>query len=124
MDASLLSDLGGPESVFEIVSEMYERVFQDPELAPFFEHTDAEHLKKMQYEFLVSALGGPVNYSGAELQAAHTGRGIQPAHFSRFVSHFDEVLEERDVDKRTRESIVSQLAMHRDRIVGGANVDG
>ncbi len=67
--AQLFEQLGGVEAIAEIVNDMYRRILADPKLGPFFEKTPLDRLRHMQYEFLVSALDGPVNYSGSELTA-------------------------------------------------------
>lgn len=124
MSEPLIEQIGGAAEVKAIVEEMYQSVFQDPELSPFFKDVDKERLQNMQYEFLVSALGGPVNYSGAELQSIHAHRGITAKHYSDFVSHLVRALEARKVDKSIIDNILGTLAMYRDRIIGGSNVDG
>ena len=124
MSGVLIEQIGGAAEVKAIVEEMYESVFADPELSPFFKDVDKVRLQHMQYEFLVSALGGPVNYSGSELQAIHAHRGITAKHYSGFVGHLVAALERRQVDKSIIDNVLGTLAMYRDRIIGGANVDG
>ncbi len=124
MSDNLFEDLGGAENVAAIIESMYDAVLQDDELAHFFADTDTERLRRMQLEFIASALGGPVSYSGAELQAVHAGRGIQPRHFSRFVGHLAEAMEQHGANQQQIDSMLGMIAMYRDRIVGAANVDG
>ena len=123
-EQQLLERIGGVEVVAELVREMYRRVLADPDLAPFFEKVDIERLQRMQFEFIASALGGPVSYSGAELQAIHQGRGITPTHFSQFVGHLAGAMEERGVAKEDVDKMLAQMATYRDRVIGAANVDG
>lgn len=123
-DSELLDALGGPDVVRDIVQEMYSQVFEDSTLAPYFEGVDRKRLAAMQYEFLLSAFGGPVRYTGKELRAAHAGKGIDEKAFSRFVQHFLEAVEARDIAPAIVDRIRSELAMYRDKIVGIANVDG
>ncbi len=123
-DRDLLERLGGPPAVAEIVQEVYRRVLQDTELAPFFAHTSMERLSKMQYEFIVAALDGPVSYSGSELTAAHKGRGISGAHFANFCGYFADALEERGVDSQDLNLALSHLATFKDKVVGTTNSDG
>ncbi len=124
MQESLFDRLGGAEHVFEIVSAMYKRVQADEELSPFFARATWERLQRMQFEFMAAALGGPVTYSGAEIQAIHAGRGIKQQHFSKFVGHLADEMEDRGVPRDDIDAVLAQLAMYRDRITGGANVDG
>lgn len=124
MAEELIEQVGGPEVVAELVREMYARVLQDAELSPFFEKVDQERLSRMQYEFLVSALGGPVQYTGAELSAIHAGRGITAAHFARFVGHMADAMEDRGIEPQIIDKMLGHLAMYRDKIIGSATVDG
>ncbi len=110
--------------MFDIVGAMYARVQADPELKPFFAHATWERLQRMQFEFMAAALGGPVTYSGAEIQAIHAGRGITPQHFSKFVGHLADEMQDRGVSRSDIDAVLAQLAMYRDRITGSANVDG
>ena len=123
-DDQLFERIGGAEAVAEIVRDMYRRVLADPDLASFFDEVDLERLQHMQFEFIASALGGPVNYSGAELQAIHKGRNIQPQHYSQFVGHLASAMESRGVDQQDVDHMLGRMAMFRDRIVGGSNIDG
>ena len=123
-DDRLLERIGGPEAVAEIVHDMYRRVLADPELATFFVNVDLERLQRMQFEFIASALGGPVSYSGAELQAIHTNRGIQAHHFSKFVGHLAAAMEARQIVKEDVDNMLGQMALYRDQIIGNATVDG
>lgn len=119
-----IEELGGTAAVYAIVEDMYGRIYEDEELAPFFENADYVRLREMQFEFMVAALGGTARYSGAGLQAIHANRGITPKHYTKFVGHLIGALEDRGTEKRVIDWIVSQLAMYRDKITGGANVDG
>jgi hemoglobin len=124
MSNELFEQLGGAKAIAEIVDKMYDAVLADDELAPFFAHTDMRRLRRMQFEFIASALGGPVSYSGAELQAIHAGRGITPHHFSRFVGHLADAMEDQGATRHQVDQMLGTIAMYRDRIVGSANVDG
>ena len=75
-EESLFERMGGAEGIAELVRDMYDRVQQDPELAPFFKNVAMDRLVRMQYQFMASALDGPVDYTGAELTEIHKGRGI------------------------------------------------
>ncbi len=124
MSESLFDQLGGAEKVASIVDQMYAAVLQDSELAGFFANTDIQRLRHMQFEFIASALGGPVSYSGAELQSIHAGRGIKSAHFAKFVGHLADSMEQHGATKQQVDQMLGTIAMLRDRIVGSANIDG
>ncbi len=123
-EKELLDRLGGPPAVAEVVQEMYARVLADDELAPFFAHTSMERLAKMQYQFVVAALDGPVTYSGSELTAVHAGRGITGHHFAKFCGHFADALEAKGISKHDLDLVLSRLSMFKDKVTGTSNTGG
>ncbi|WP_146392248.1 group I truncated hemoglobin [Allorhodopirellula solitaria] len=123
-EQELLERLGGPAAVADFIKELYERVLADPALAPFFEKTSMDRVRKMQYEFLVAALDGPVSYSGAELTAVHRGRGITDQHFATFCGHFADVLEAHGISSADIDLVLSRLSMAKDKVVGTTNTGG
>lgn len=124
MSENLFQQLGGAEKVAAIVETMYSNVLKDDTLAPLFADIDMSRLRRMQYEFLASALGGPVSYSGAELQSIHAGLGITMHHFSLFVGYLASSMEQHGANKDQVDSMLGKVAMYKDRIVGSSNVDG
>ncbi|MEM9588780.1 MAG: group 1 truncated hemoglobin [Planctomycetota bacterium] len=121
---SLFDRLGGPGVVAEIVNDMYDRVFADPELSAFFKDVDAQRLKGMQYQFMAAALDGPVKYSGAELTSVHAGRGITAHHYAKFCGHFADAMEASGASARDVDDALGRLAIYKDRVTGDTNVDG
>ena len=120
----LFQRLGGSEKILSVVRDMYSRVFADPELAHFFAKVDKERLPQMQFQFLASAFGGPVYYSGSELTAIHKQHKINAKQFAKFCGHFADALEDSGASKRDVDDALARLAIYRDKITGEANVDG
>ena len=123
-EEQLFDPLGGPTGLTAIVKDMYERVLTDPELSPFFENVPMDRLHAMQYQFLASAFGGPVDYSGAELTAIHTSHGIRASDFAKFCGHFAAALEDRGVEPKDVDDALGRLAMFKDKVTGESNTDG
>ncbi len=124
MPEPLFDALGGAENVAKIVDSMYDKVLADPVLSPFFASVDLGRLRKMQFEFIASALGGPVSYSGSELQSVHAKHSISAKHFAQFVGHLADAMAEHSATPEQIDEMLGKIAMYRDRIVGSANVDG
>lgn len=120
----LLDRLGGPETLMKIVELTYVRVLADPDLKGFFEGVPMDRLRKMQFQFLAAAFDGPIEYSGAEITAVHSGRGITANHFSKFCGHFVDTLNELNVDSRDIDNALGRLAIFKDKVTGETNVDG
>ena len=121
---SLFERLGGAKGVAQLVEQMYSRVQQDPELAPFFEKVQMDRLVRMQFQFMASALDGPEQYTGAELTEIHRGRGITGHHFARFCRHFADAAEAAGASPRDIDDALGRLATYKDKITGDATVDG
>jgi hemoglobin len=115
---SLYEQLGGDSGIETLVIAFYVRVMADPELAPFFRHTSVEKLHLMQREFFAMALGGPIHYSGKPISTVHHGRGITPHHFSRFVEHLVETLEELGVDDADAEKVIDRINAFANEVTG------
>lgn len=120
----LFASFGGTVQLAEVVRDMYDRVLADPELSPFFEHVEMDRLHRMQFEFLASALDGPVDYTGAELTAIHRGRGISGHHFAKFCNHFADAAEAKGISASAIDNALARLAMYKDKVTGDANIDG
>lgn len=121
---TLFDRVGGREGLPTIVEELYRRVLADPLLAPFFQDVDMERLKRKQVIFLTSVFDGPGDASGADLAAAHHGRGIEREHFSAFVQHLAEVLEQHGVEPHDVEDVLARLATYVPTITGRPTSDG
>jgi hemoglobin len=121
---TLFERLGGASGLADIVQDMYSRVLDDPELKPFFENTSMDRLRRMQFQFIASALDGPIEYAGAELNSIHRGRGITAHHFAKFCGHFADALEARGADPHDVDRALGRLATYKDKITGDVNVDG
>jgi hemoglobin len=123
-DDDLFARLGGASGLSEIVAAMYERVLSDPELSGFFRGVLADRLHKMQFQFLASAFGGPVQYTGAELTQIHKSHAITGQHFAKFCGHFADALDAKGVAPRDVDDALGRLAMFKDKVTGESNVDG
>lgn len=122
---TLYDRVGGQQALPSIVEDLYRRVLADPLLEPFFRDVDIDRLKKKQTEFLTSVFDGPADsFSGADLASAHHGRGIEREHFSAFVGHLAESLEEHDVAPQDVDQAITRVATYVDDITGRPNVDG
>ena len=122
--SSLFERIGGERAVSELVDAFYARVLADDELAPFFEHTSMEKLRRMQREFFAAALDGPPLYTGRSMSEVHAEKGIQTQHLARFVDHLMATLRDLPIDADDAYDIVSRINTYADEITGEATVDG
>ncbi len=115
---SLYERLGGADMIAALIPAFYVRVLADPELGPFFKHTELEKLHAMQHEFFVMATGGPLEYSGCPLAHTHHGRGITQQHFARFTGHLVETLLDMGVTQEEADEVIERINAMANEIVG------
>jgi hemoglobin len=93
----------GSAFIKESITEFYKRAFQDGIIGHFFFGKDREHITNLQIDFATAALGGPRNYRGKSLVAAHRNLKIKGAHFGRRQVLMGEVLLEMGLDESLRQ---------------------
>jgi hemoglobin len=114
----LTEQLGGRAVLDPVVTDFYERVRADGELAPMFDGVDVARLAAMQQDFLAAALTAGPAHSADALRDLHAGLGITPHHVDRFVELFLLTLEAHGVPSEVAVAVGHHLAMYADDVVG------
>ena len=115
---SLYERIGGESAVRATVVKMYDKILDDEELATFFEDVDVDALRRSQQAFVIYAFGGPNNYSGKNLRAAHqeaVENRLNDKHFDLVAGHLKTAMEELDVPADLIDEALT--------IVGGTRAD-
>jgi len=115
---SIYAYIGGRDAVEAVVSDFYDRVFDDPLLEPYFEGVDREALFAHQVQFVSAVAGGPVSYEGADMREAHEGMGITAAAFGRVATYFGEALRENGVAEEDVDTILEEVGALEPDVVG------
>jgi hemoglobin len=117
----LYEEVGGRDTINELVRVFYDRVLADPRLAPFFPATEIEGLRAKQVMFLIMLLGRTRTFSGHDLTTAHAGartQGLTDEHFDALLGHFEVSLRELGVgDDYTRE-VLARIETTRAAVLG------
>jgi hemoglobin len=95
-ESSLYERLGGEAAITATVGMFYDRIMGDTKLAPFFEDLDMDKQINKQIAFMTMAFGGPHEYTGKDLRAAHARlmtRGLNEGHFAAVAGHLQATLE-------------------------------
>jgi len=121
MTDSLYERLGGDDAITAVVDEFYDRVMADEQVAGYFDDVDMQKQRAHQTQFISSVTGGPVEYTGEEMAAAHADMGITPSDFGAIATHLDDALAEFDVDEDDREAVLEEIASYQDAIVTAAD---
>lgn len=91
---TLFDKYGGFATVSKIVREFYRGVLQSPRLRPYFEGANMERIIDHQTKFIAHVLGGPAEYTGRELGAAHVALKITGEAFQEVAEILQETLED------------------------------
>jgi hemoglobin len=123
-EETLFERLGGSGAVDDARSAFYDRVFNDPDLLPFFEGVDTVKLQRMQSEFFTAALGGPETYAALNLTEVHRDLGIESQHVSMFTGHMVDTMIERGMPPEAVDEVVARAAVIGQDVLGLPNEAG
>lgn len=124
---SYYDQLGGTPTVKEAVDRFYQLVLDDQDLSGYFTGVDIPQLKAHQVKLLSHVLGGPSEYEGRELAAAHGHLGISEAHYIRVGGYLTNVLSSMGAGEEIVGAVDSVLASVAPQIVStedGATTGG
>ncbi len=111
--------VGGADGLERIVDAFVDRVFADFIIGFWFAGRDRARIKRHEVEHAARHLGGPTEYTGRPIGAAHRPLGINRGHFRRRLAILRTVLAEHDVPE---DVIARWLAT--DRALESAVTDG
>lgn len=118
---SLYEQLGGDGSISAALDHFYGKVLADPTVSIYFEHVDVERVKARQRDFLAMAFGGPNDYHGRDLRAAHArarAHGLDEEAYETFMGHFRDTLTELGVAEPQIEEVMAIADTGKDDVLG------
>ena len=118
---TLYDRLGGEPAINVAVDIFYRKVLNDYRINRFFDDIDMEIQAAKQKAFLTMALGGPHNYTGADMRKAHAHlvkRGLDNSHFDIVVEHLGATLVELNVPQELIAEVVVICETTRNDILG------
>jgi hemoglobin len=93
--STLYSRLGGYDAIAAVADNLLPRLTGDEQLGRFWKHRGEDGMRREQQllvDFLCSSAGGPVYYTGRDMETSHRGMGISEPDWQRFMSHLDDTL--------------------------------
>lgn len=119
---SLYNRIGGTAAVTAAVNKMYDKILTDPILEPFFLGLNMANQRRSQMAFMVTAMGGPHNYTGQDMTRAHAklvkDKGLSDVHFDAVVGHLKEALTELKVPASLIGEVLTLVGTTRDAVLG------
>lgn len=114
---SLFEKLGSEKVLFQLVGEFYNLVLEDERINGFFKDVDMIKLRQHQLSFLSSILGGPEEYSGRSMHAAHRVLQLKEHHFTAVAENLVEVLRRFEVSEEDIAEVVARVSRYKEAIV-------
>src|SRR5262245_5257446 len=119
---TLFDRIGGQEAIMAAVDLFYQKVIDDPLTAPFFASLDLPAQIRKQVAFMATAFGGPAEYRGRDLGAAHARlvhqMGLGDAHFDAVARHLQATLRELAIDEALVAEVMSIVGSTRAQVLG------
>lgn len=118
----LYERLGGKPAITAVVDEFVSRVAADARINSFFAAaaSDAARLARFKstlVDQICEATGGPCQYKGKSMKAAHMGMGVTGAHFDALVSDLVGALDAFKVPAHEKDQLLGALGPMRADIV-------
>lgn len=114
---TLFEQLGGKENIRTVMDDFVLRLTMDPRIGDQFRQTNRDRLAAQLTDQVCEATGGPCQYRGLDMKAAHAGMTITKAHFNALVEVLVDSLNAHNVPFSLQTDILALLApMHRDVI--------
>lgn len=92
-------------------------MLDDDRLAGFFEGVDMRRQRAHQTQFLSAVAGGPVEYTGTDMESAHDHLEIGSRDFALIARYLDRTLAEFGIGAEDREAVLNAFYAYEDAIV-------
>ena len=106
---TLYDRLGGQDAIIAVVEEFVARSTTDPLIKHRFFNSDATQLKRLLVEFVSAATGGPVKYTGRDMEATHAGMQLVEEEFNALVGDLVGALEKFKVPEKEKGELLGAL---------------
>lgn len=95
----------------------YDRVYDEPSLAPFFRNIEKHAMKEHMASFLTDLTGGPAEYTGRDLRVAHGNYAIGDADYDLICHHMAASLQDVGISPEDTDALMQVIESHRTEIV-------
>jgi len=119
-EKSLYERLGGYDAISAVANDLLPRLQADSELGRFWAHRGADGVareKQFLIDFLCTNAGGPVLYTGRDMEISHKGMGITESDWSAFLEHLNATLGSFSVPPRESSEVVAFIQTTKPDIV-------
>ena len=117
-EESLYHQLGGKSAIDAVVDAFYVKVLADKRVKDFFADVSMDKQRRKQKEFLSSAFGGPLPWTGKDMRKAHEGMGLTEDHFNAIAENLVGTLKDFKVKQELIDQVVAIALTTKDDVLG------
>jgi len=117
MSDSLYARLGGSDGITRIASDLVDIHLANPAISTRFGSSDVSKLKHRAATFFIAGTGGPNDYDGKDMLAAHKGMNISAHEFMAVLDDALAALQKNAIGQREQEEVLFILYSMRGDIV-------
>jgi hemoglobin len=119
---SLYERLGGKPAVDAVASGLVDRILADNRVNKWFAHAAASTENTNAYKatlaaFICTSVGGPCQYTGRDMVAAHRGRGVTSAAFDAVAENLVAQLNALKVPEKEKNEVMTLVGSLKGSIV-------
>lgn len=120
--ATLYERLGGYDAIAAVANDLLPRLQADSQLARLWQNRSEDGVrreKQLRIDFRCSSAGGPLYYTGRDMETSHKGMKIGERDCAAFLGHVNATLEAFKVPKAERDEVVAFVQSTKPDIVEG-----
>lgn len=119
-DKTLYERLGGYDAIAAVASNLLPRLENDAQLGRFWENRGDDGIareKQLLIDYLCTSAGGPMLYTGRDMQTSHRGMGITENDWQIFIGHVKATLADFQVPQQEQDDVLAFIDSTRADIV-------
>ena len=119
---SLYERLGGQPAIVAVANGLVDRILADNRVNTWFTHAASSPENTNAYKttlaaFICKSVGGPCQYNGKDMVAAHTGRGVTSEAFNAVAEDLSTQLDQLKVPEKEKREVMELVGSLKPSIV-------
>lgn len=117
---TLYERLGGYDAIAAVANNLLPRLENDAQLGRFWANRGDDGIareKQLLIDYLCSSAGGPILYTGRDMQISHKGMGITGSDWQVFIGHVKATLADFQVPQQEQDDVLAFIDSTRADIV-------
>jgi hemoglobin len=121
-EKSLYERLGGQPAIEAVANGLVDRILADKRVNKWFEHASSSPENTKSYKakltsFICMSVGGPCQYTGRDMVAAHRGRGVTNEAFNAVAEDLSAQLDQLKVPAKEKSEVMQLVGSLKPSIV-------